>query len=341
MTIQDLAQALSVGQEALAVSFTCQVVQVRSLRARNGNPYLEIELADGTACQKLRIWHDQRAYTLCEGLKPGQFVCLEGALRKTPWGVTVDDLSLRSLTEEETAALLEGPADKRAVLEQTFQWVLEAIGAVSDPRLRILGLAFLEQYGERFRRAPAAREYHHAYRGGLLEHVAQMLRAAEALEPAYPWLNWDLVRLGILFHDSGKLWELDCGERTLLPNPTRLGELVGHIPMGIELVNRLWRDLSQTPEFLLPSSPPAEDVRQHLLHLIASHHGQKEFGSPVTPKTPEGWVLHYLDNLDAKLAMLRMAYERAHPDEHGLYERRPPLEGRPVEPLPRYRPTKG
>lgn len=337
--MHELTTRLAQGGELIQVSLPCQVVQLRTLRARNGNPYIELEFTDGTASQRVRVWHDHPAYPECRELEEGGFIFLQGVLRRTPWGLSGEELKVRPLTPDEVEELLAGPPDRHVFQEKAYQKVVEFIGKVTDPRLRKLGLSFLEEHGAQFRRAPAAREYHHAYRGGLLEHVAQMLEAASALEPVYPNVNWDLVRVGILFHDSGKLWEHSCGARTLASHSTRVGELLGHIPIGIELVNRLWRDLSHSPEFSLPGEPPAEDVRQHLLHLIASHHGQREFGSPVTPKTPEAWVLHYLDNLDAKLAMLKAAYEETVADLRGIYERRPPLEGRPVEPLPRYRST--
>jgi 3'-5' exoribonuclease len=162
------------------------------------------------------------------------------------------------------------------------------------------------------------------------------MRAGAALAPVYPGLNWDLVRAGLLFHDCGKLWEMDYQPQGFVSPLTTIGELLGHITIGIELVNKLWRGLEATPEFSTPAQPPREMVREHLLHLIASHHGQKEYGAPVTPRTPEAWMLHHLDNIDAHLEMLSRTYAEKTQLAPGIYDYRRPLEGRAVAPLPKW-----
>jgi 3'-5' exoribonuclease len=194
---------------------------------------------------------------------------------------------------------------------------------------------FLQDYGERYRRAAAARSNHHARRGGLVEHVAQMLRAALALAEVYP-VNRDLLVAGVLFHDAGKLWENGLpAEGFQMPYDER-GELLGHITIGIELLNALWRKLMGREDAklwagLLPSS---EDVRLHLLHLVAAHHGELQFGSPVPPKTPEAWMLHFVDNIDAKWEMLQAGYANAKRLAPRIQERVWPLPGNLVAPLP-------
>src|SRR6266571_4565995 len=103
--------------------------------------------------------------------------------------------------------LLQGPAELRAKQSADWQFILETIATITDPRLRALCDAFVKDLGERFRRTAAARNYHHARRGGLVEHTAQMMRVAREIAPLYPQLNVDLLLAGILFHDCGKLWE--------------------------------------------------------------------------------------------------------------------------------------
>ena len=188
---------------------------------------------------------------------------------------------------------------------------------------------FLDQFGDRFRRAAAARKNHHARRGGLVEHVAQMMRSATAICGVYANLNRDLLITGVLFHDCGKLWENNYPEAGFAQNVSIHGEMLGHIPLGIELVNKLWRDLldSDAARDWLALEPASEDVRLHLLHLIASHHGELAFGSPTLPRTPEAFALHYIDNLDAKSEMVRMAYEAR--------QRGRPRHLRPPVPAPR------
>ena len=190
------------------------------------------------------------------------------------------------------------------------------------------------------RRAAGARNYHHARRGGLVEHAAQMMRAAEALALVYPRLNRDLLFAGILFHDAGKLWE-NCysKESFVMPYDVR-GELVGHIQIGIELLNRLWYKLKETEDFTGWSSisPDSDTVRLHLIHLIAAHHGEREFGSPIEPKTPEALALHMIDNLDARLEMMFGAYQNGRRLTAQIIERVRPLAANLVEPLPAFLP---
>jgi 3'-5' exoribonuclease len=214
---------------------------------------------------------------------------------------------------------------------------LHQIDAIADPRLRTLGQAFLNDYGERFRRTAGARSYHHARRGGLVEHTAQMMRLSMAIAPLYPELNLDLLIAGVLFHDSGKLWENHLPETGFTMGYDERGELIGHISIGIELVNSLWRKVmteenSRVWRNLVPTS---EDVRMHLLHLIGAHHGEPQFGSPITPKTPEAMALNYIDNLDARMEMFAAGYLVARPIADRIYERVRPLPGNLVKPLPK------
>jgi len=164
-----------------------------------------------------------------------------------------------------------------------------------------------------------------------------MMRVAKEIAPVYPQLNTDLLIAGILFHDSGKLWENQFSEKGFVMDYDELGELVGHISIGLELVNSLWRKLSaENAERWKTYSPPSEDVRLHLLHLIGSHHGQKELGSPVEPKTPEAMALHYIDNLDSKLEMFAAGYATAQPLAPRIFDRVRPLPGNLVKSLEKF-----
>ena len=204
-------------------------------------------------------------------------------------------------------------------------------GEIQDPRLRWVCCRALEKYSEKWRRAAAARKNHHARRGGLIDHTAQMWRVARALAPLYPEVDGDLLGAGVLFHDIGKLWETDTGEKGFGSVPSRRGEMIGHISLGIEVANALWREGEATEgKTWAELKPASEELRDHLLHLIASHHGTKEFGSPVAPKTPEAFLLHHIDNIDAKMEMLRLSYARGKGEGVGLVEAHRPLEG----PLP-------
>jgi 3'-5' exoribonuclease len=162
---------------------------------------------------------------------------------------------------------------------------------VEDPFLRRLALETLATHGRELREHPAAKSIHHAYRGGLLEHVVSMAELALAVGNHYPDLDGDLLLLGVLFHDLGKLVELGAMP---VNDYTRPGRLVGHIVIGRDLLRRRCEAIEDFPEAL----------QLHLEHLVLSHHGALEFGSPVLPMTPEAVALAALDNLDSKLAQL-------------------------------------
>jgi 3'-5' exoribonuclease len=336
MTLAQLIQITPVDGDPMGEAVWCQVTAAREASTKAGKPFLDLEIADGTAHEKFKVWQDSNAYDQCSDLQSGDFVRVEAQFRRNQFGLNVDRLSIRFLNDLEIAQLLAGSAERQAFLAGELAAVKELVAQVRDPRLRLVAQTFLELHAEKFSRAAAARDYHHARRGGLLEHVAQMMRGAEALSAVYPTVHWDLVKVGALLHDCGKLWENDYAADCFVMPITLVGELIGHITTGFEVVNGIWRNLAEHPEFKAPSSPPNDLVKQHLLHLIASHHGQLEFGSPVTPRTPEGWMLHYLDNLDAKYEMLRRAYIEKPEVAPGIYERRPPLDGRPVAPLLAY-----
>jgi 3'-5' exoribonuclease len=336
MTLQEIAKAAAADGRAVKAETPCQVVKVRENVTKAGKPYLELEICDGTATEKFKIWEDSDAYDSCHDLGDGDCVKLDGSFWRNQYGLNVDGLRMRRLEKQEIADLFAGTPARRAALERDGADIAGFVAAIQDPRLRILCQTFLQDHGEKFRRAAAARDYHHARRGGLLEHTAQMMRAGAALGPVYPGLNWDLVRAGILFHDCGKLWELDYQPQGFVSPMTTVGELLGHITIGIELVNKLWRGLESNAEFAAPAQPPREAVREQLLHLIASHHGQKEYGAPVTPRTPEAWMLHHIDNIDAHLEMLAQTYAEKAQTHPGIYDYRRPLEGRAVAPLPKW-----
>lgn len=317
-------------------------VQVNAATAkatREGKPYCELTLADACDRMTLRVWSDHPEYRACDSLQVSDFIELGGEFEQhQQFGLDAKRWKVRALTASEIAELLQGPPELRAKQAADWAYIEECVRSLADPRLRALCQAFIAEWGERFRRTAGARSYHHARRGGLVEHTAQMMRLAMQVAPLYPQLNVDLLIAGILFHDSGKLWENQLPENGFTMGFDERGELMGHITIGMELVNSLWRKLqSETATAgwnqLMPAS---EDVRLHLLHLIASHHGEIQLGSPVNPKTPEAMTLHYIDNLDARLEMFFAGYAVAKPIAPRVFDRVRPLPGNLVKPLEKY-----
>jgi 3'-5' exoribonuclease len=301
---------------------------------REQKPYCELGLADACDRMTLRVWNDHPAYKACSSLNNESFIELAGEFSFSQYGLDAQKWNVRPLAAQEKDELLRGPGELRAKQDADWRLILETIPKIVDPRLRALCDAFLNEFSERFRRTAAARKNHHARRGGLVEHTAQMMRVTMAVAPLYPQLNVDLLIAGILFHDSGKLWENYYPETGFVMDYDERGELVGHISIGLELVNTLWRKVSNhNVERWKKLAPPSEDVRLHLLHLICAHHGEQQFGSPVDPKTPEAMALHYIDNLDARLEMFAAGYLTAKPLADRIFERVWPLPSKLVKSL--------
>lgn len=312
-----------------------QVENLLKRESANGKPFWELKLRDATDSLTLRAWLDTPAFDDCEKQQPGNWVEVGGEFYQNGnFGLDAKRWRMTALAAEEAAAIVTGDEQTNQALAADFGDISSMAGGLKDPRLQALCEKFLSQYGERFQRAAAARNFHHARRGGLCAHTAQMMRSGDAICGVYKNLNRDLLLAGILFHDSGKLWET-CPAELSLEIPINLtGEMLGHISIGIELVNRLWSELEEERKNWESLQPESEKVRLHLLHLIAAHHGELEFGSPVQPKTPEAMALHFIDNLDAKLEMLFAGYQTAAEVAPGIFDRVRPLNHNLITPLP-------
>ncbi len=219
-----------------------------------------------------------------------------------------------------------GATEIRERQEADFQFIAETVQSLVDPRLRILCEMFLVEHGDRFRRTAGARSFHHARRGGLVEHTSQMMRSACALTGVYKKLNRDLLVAGVLFHDTGKLWENHVPEDAFGIEHCERGELLGHINMGIEIVNNLWRQLKANDAFrgmeaFAPSSracgctfaPHRQPPRRDGVRLA----GRAEDTGSMR--------LHYIDNLDAKMEMVFNGYATAQQVAPNIYDKVRPL----------------
>ncbi|GAA5484177.1 3'-5' exoribonuclease YhaM [Haloferula sargassicola] len=320
--------------------FTVDVeLQSRSERqTKTGKPYLVITFADSTGSFALNAWSDAPLFEAAAGFKDGTALRLDAEWIQNQYGLNAANLHWERLQGSDLESFYTGDPATRARQQLAWETITSLVSSIRDPRLSALCDHFIAEFGARFRRTAAARKNHHARRGGLVEHVAQMMRAADAVCGVYAELNRDLMLAGVLFHDSGKLWENPYPETGFTQGQTIYGEMLGHIPLGIELVNKLWHDVLESPAARgwLTEEPPSDTVRLHLLHLVAAHHGAYEFGSPTLPRTPEAIALHHIDNLDAKLEMMKDAYAESGQIVPGIYEKRFPLPANLVEPLPAY-----
>lgn len=335
LTLTQLKQVLEAAPQPYRVH--AQVDAFVEKQTTHGAPFIEVKLADAGGSLVWRIFDNHPAFGQAKQLRRGEFIELAAKwVDGGKYGPEPKYAQWRSLAEHEQESLLNGDPELAQRQKDDFSDIEGFIDGMADPRLRRLCSVFLDQHRARFRRCGAARNNHHARRGGLVEHVAQMMRSAHAMAGAYPTLNADLLLAGVLFHDSGKLWENAYAEVGFQMPFHIAGEMLGHISIGMELVNKLWRDVMDSPEAAewATMDPASEHVRLHLLHLIGSHHGIHEFGSPVLPKTPEAVVLHHVDNIDAKLEMLKQGYQNSQELGSGIFEKFWPWPTNVVAPLP-------
>lgn len=336
LTVSSLKE--QAGEAPLAAAVDCELQSRSHRQTKGGKPYLVLAFADATGGFQLNAWSDSPLFEAAGGMPDGTVLRLDAEWTQNQYGLNAGSIAWERLGGDALDAFYAGDAATAEKQRRDWDAITTFCASLRDPRLHALAKRFLDELGAKFRRAAAARKNHHARRGGLAEHVAQMMRSADLICAAYPQLNRDLMLAGVLFHDCGKLWENQYGERGFTQGYTLHGEMLGHIPLGIELVNKLWREVAEDPaaKAWLTLEPASEKVRLHLLHLIASHHGELQFGSPTLPRTPEAIALHHIDNLDAKLEMMKDAYANANPLADGIYEKQFPLPANLVEPLPAF-----
>jgi 3'-5' exoribonuclease len=179
--------------------------------------------------------------------------------------------------------------------ERLQQRLRDILLSIEDPPLRSLMECFLidEELMQQFASAPAGIKAHHAYHGGLIEHVVNILECAYRIADLYPQVNRDLLLAGVFLHDLGKVREMDYDSSFVYNDE---GQLLGHMTIGVEMLSEKIRQVSE-----LTGEPFPKETALRLKHMILSHHGQYEFGSSKLPMTPEAIALHHLDNLDAKV----------------------------------------
>jgi 3'-5' exoribonuclease len=269
------------------------LVTDKQLRAnRNGNLYLQLELRDRTGAISARLWN--AGEHLFRSFDSGDFLLIKGKVQLFQGALQMILSHIERVASEKVELadfLPHTEHDVSKLLERLRGTLLK----LSNPHLRALAECFLmdDAFVQDFCKAPAGVRNHHAYLGGLLEHVVTLLDAADRVLPVYPDLDRDLLLAGIFLHDVGKVRELSFG-RTFAY--TDEGQLIGHLVIGVEMLNE---KAAQVPD--LTGEPFPRELLLRLKHMILSHHGTYEFGSPKLPMTPEAVALHYLDNLDAKV----------------------------------------
>ena len=265
----------------------------RQLRAnRNADLYLLATLRDKTGVMSGLMWNVTEESVA--RINTGDFVRVRGKVQLYQGGLQMIVNRIESVPENGLDPADFHPQTARDV-EPLFERMREILLGMKQSDIRSLMQLFVddEPLMNAFMHAPAGVKAHHAYPGGLIEHVVNMLEMAARIAGLYPQVDFDLVQAGILLHDIGKVRELDY-DTTL--TYTDEGQLVGHMTIGIEMLNeKLTRFHAEHHR------PVSEETVLRLKHMILSHHGTYEFGSSRLPMTPEAVALHHIDNLDAKI----------------------------------------
>lgn len=251
-----------------------------------GFPYLTVKLKDKTGEIESKVWDN--AAEMDRRFKKGDIVFIEGraASYKNAVQISISDLRVIPLEEIDPADYL--PAVKANVKDLSDE-LIGTIEKINDKFLKALLDSFFqdEETLSLFQRAPAAKGFHHIYLGGLLEHTLSVVRLLEKVSAHYPVLNKDMLITGGILHDIGKIYEFSYHN---IIEYSDEGRLIGHIVMGVEMIDKKIAAIEDFPK----------QLALELRHIILSHHGEFEFGSPKRPKTLEALVVHYIDDLDAK-----------------------------------------
>ncbi len=269
---------------------------------REGKPFLRLELSDRSGTIEARLWDN--AETLAHAFERDDIVKVQARVEnyRNKVQLAVEKLRLAEPAEVDLADYFPHTLED---IEQLYGRLREHVAEIKNPWLSRLVSGVVEDpaISPRLKRAPAAKMMHHAFLGGLLEHIVSLCDLGRLAARHYPELDVDLLLTGAILHDIGKLDEL-CYERAI--HYTDDGQLLGHIILGLEQVTERMNAIEGFPP----------DCKTLVKHLLISHHGQYEFGSPKLPMFREALVLHYLDDLDSKMAAAR-AVLGSHGGEEG------------------------
>jgi len=281
--------------------------------SQKGAPYLNVRLKDKTGELDGKVWDNAREWD--KVFKKGDIVRLEARSANYKNAIQLSITDLKKAADEDITLSDYLPAARKDG-EEMLADLMGIVESMGNPHLKALLYAFFhdEEIAALFKKAPAAKGFHHVYLGGLLEHTLSVTRLLDLACAHYNGIDRDLLLAGGILHDVGKIYEFSYGR---IIEYSDEGRLLGHIVMGVEMMDRRIAALEDFPAHLA----------MKLRHIVLSHHGDLEYGSPKRPKTVEALVVHFMDDLDAKVNAFQ-EYIAAAPDEesnwtpyHRLFER--------------------
>jgi 3'-5' exoribonuclease len=273
------------------------LVQHKDIRQKkSGDPYLSLMLADRTGELDAKMWDN--AAEVLDAFERDDFVRVKGLYQIFQNRPQLTVHKIAAIAESEVDFADYFPASKRN-RDEMFRELCEWVAGIGNPHLRALLEAFFAdpEIAVPYRNAPAAKSVHHAWLGGLIEHVLSLCHLAKFTAAHYSDIDLDLLLTGVILHDIGKIRELNFARGFSYSTE---GQLLGHIVIGLRMIEE---KLRLVPDFPAP-------LRDLLIHLILSHHGELEYGSPKVPMFAEAMLLHHLDNLDSKMECVRGLVER-------------------------------
>lgn len=281
------------------ITLECLISRCERGKTVKNTPYLSLALEDASGILDAKFWNltDQMIAQYHTGMiveAQGDILFHKNAMQ----------LRVRKLTPLEGKDVSQYVQNAPMTKPQMEEEITAAILEMKDPVIQKVVLKVLEDVQEDFYTYPAATRNHHNFVGGLAYHTLTMLRMAKHVIHEYPWLDADLLTGGVILHDVGKIKELSS---MILPEYTTEGNLIGHISIAAHEIEKAACELGcETSEKVML-----------LKHMVLSHHGKQEFGSPVLPMIPEAEVLSLLDNLDARLDMMKKSIEATQPGHFG------------------------
>src|SRR6266404_5519606 len=289
-----ISQCSQQENKIITSSFVVASKQVKA--KKNGEPYLALILADRSGQIEAKMWDNVDEFILA--FEQDDFLKVKGLVNKYKNRFQLTIHKLRRMDEGDIDFTDYLPKTTKDIGE-LWRTLTEFVATFQNPHLKSLVELFMadSEIAERYRNAPAAKTLHHAYIGGLLDHVVSLFRSCDLISRNYPQVNRDLLLTGAFLHDIGKIQELTYNRA--FSYSTR-GQLLGHMIIELEM---LQAKLAQ-----LPGVP--DELKTLLEHMIISHHGQYNFGSPKLPMCPEAVMLHYRDDLDSRREARRAHFER-------------------------------
>jgi len=282
--------------ENKVITSTFVVVSKQVKPKKTGEPYLALILGDRTGQLDAKMWDNVEE--VLDAFEQDDFLKIKGLINKYKNRFQLTIHKLRKLGESEIDFADYLPKTTKDI-DELWRILANYIATFENPHLKSLVQTFMAdpEIASAYRNAPAAKTLHHAYIGGLLDHVVSLFRSCDLMCGNYPQINRDLLLTGAFLHDIGKIHELTYNRSF---SYTTKGQLLGHMIIELEML--------QAKLALLPGFP--DELKTMIEHLIISHHGQYDFGSPKLPMFPEALMLHYLDDLDSKMEAMRAQFER-------------------------------